>query len=168
MRRTLATLLITVPLLAQAPVPAPDPFAALRFLLGTWLGEGAGQPGQASGEATFSQALGGHALIRRSWAETTAASGRPASRHEDRMTIYPEGGQVKALYVDNEGHVIHYTVTASADGAELRSDPGPGPRFRLIYHRVGPDTVALSFEIAPPGKPETFTTYLQATTRRKR
>lgn len=168
MRRTLATWFIAVPLLAQAPAPAPGPFAALRFLLGTWIGEGAGQPGQASGEATFSLELGGHALIRRSWAETKAAPGRPASRHEDRITVYPEGGQLKALYVDNEGHVIHYTVTASGDGAVFLSEPGPGPRFRLTYHGVGPDTAALSFEIAPPGKPEAFTTYLQATTRRKR
>ena len=167
MLRPLASMLIAVPLLAQAPAPAPDAFAPLRFLLGTWVGAGGGRPGQVSGEATFSLELGGHALIRRSWAETPAAAGRPASRHEDRIAIYPEGGQLRALYLDNEGHVIHYAVTASPDGVVFLSAPGPGPRFRLVYRRTGAETVSLSFDIAPPGKPDVFTTYLQATTRRK-
>lgn len=165
MRRLLITLLLAAPLAAQAP--APDPFAPLRFLLGTWVGEGGGRPGQASGEATFSLELDGHALVRRSWAETPATQGRAASRHEDRITVYPEAGALRALYVDNEGHVIHYAVTAVPDGAVLLSEPGPGPRFRLTYRRAGADTVALAFDIAPPGKPDAFMTYLQATTRRK-
>lgn len=165
MRRLLLPLLLAAPLAAQAS--APDPFAPLRFLLGTWAGEGGGRPGQASGEATFSLELGGHALVRRSWAETPAAPGRTASRHEDLLTVYPGAGGLRALYVDNEGHVIHYVVTAVSDGAVFLSEPGPGPRFRFTYRRAGADTVALAFDIAPPGKPEAFATYLQATTRRK-
>ena len=167
MLRPLASMLVAVPLLAQAPAPAPDAFAPLRFLLGTWVGEGGGQPGHASGEASFSLELGGHALVRRSWAEVPASPGRPAFRHEDRITVYPEAGRLRALYLDNEGHVIHYAVTPTADGVVFLSDPGPGPRFRLVYHRTGAETVSLSFDIAPPGKPDAFTTYLQATTRRK-
>ncbi|GLH68696.1 hypothetical protein GETHPA_02290 [Geothrix rubra] len=165
MRRLLLPLLLAAPLVAQAP--AADPFAPLRFLLGTWTGEGGGRPGQLSGEATFSLELDGHALVRRSWAETPAAPGRAASRHEDRLTVYPEGGGLRALYVDNEGHVIHYTVTGSAEGAVFLGDAGPGPRFRLTYRRTGTDTVALAFDIAQPGRPDAFTTYLQATMRRR-
>ncbi len=151
----------------MAQAPAADPFASLRFLLGTWVGEGGGQPGRASGEATFSLELDGHALARTSWAQGPAAPGRPAARHEDRLTLYPEGGRLRALYVDNDGHVIHYTVVATADGAEFLGDPGPGPRFRLTYRRTGAETVSLAFDIAPPGKPEAFATYLRADMRRK-
>lgn len=162
MRRTLLPLILAAPLLAQTP--AADPFAPLRFLLGTWVGEGGGQ---ASGEATFSLDLGGYVLTRRSYAEIPAAPGRPAARHEDRITVYPEKGRLRALYVDNEGHVIHYTVSASADGVVFLGDAGTGPRFRLAYRRTGAGTLSLAFDIAPPGKPEAFTTYLQAAMRRK-
>ena len=165
MRRILTPLLLAAPLVAQAPVA--DPFAPLRFLLGTWVGEGDGQPGRTAGEASFSLELGGHALVRRSWADTPAAPGRAASRHEDRITVYPEGGRLRALYVDNEGHVIHYNVMATAEDAVFLGDAGPGPRFRLTYRRTGAETVSLTFDIAPPGKPEAFVTYLRADMRRK-
>jgi hypothetical protein len=69
--------------------------------------------------------------------------------------------------VDNEGHVIHYTVMATAEGAVFLGDAGPGPRFRLTYRRTGAETLSLAFDIAPPGKPEAFATYLRADTRRK-
>lgn len=164
MRRFLLPLLLAVPLVAQAPTA--DPFAPLRFLLGTWVGEGGGRPGQTSGKATFTLELDGRVLVRRSYAETPAEPGRPGARHEDRVTVYPEGGRLRALYADNEGHVTHYTVSGTPEGAVFLGDPGPGPRFRLTYRRTGADTVALAFDIAPPGKPDAFTTYLQATTRR--
>ncbi len=159
MRRLLPLLLLGAPLAAQAP--APDPLAPVRFLVGSWAGEGSGRPGPAAGEATFSLDLGGRVLVRRSHAQG------PSGRHEDCTTVYPEGGGLKALYVDNEGHVIHYAVTASADAVVFLSEPAPGPRFRLTYRRQGADALALSFDIAPPGRPEAFSAYLQATLHRK-
>ena len=49
------------------------------------------------------------------------------------------------------------------------SDPSPSaPRFRLSYKQEKLDSVSVKFEIAPPGKPEEFKTYLQGVVQRRR
>lgn len=166
MRSVFLSLAIIASLGAQAPAPAADPFAGLHFLVGEWTGEGGGKPGASSGAASFRLELDGRILVRRSHADGAAANGRPASRHEDLMTVFQEGGQLKALYLDNEGHVIRYLVTARPEGATFTSEPAPGPRFRLTYLKQSERLVTLRFEIAPPGRPEAFATYLEATTRK--
>lgn len=166
MRPILACLLAASALMAQAPAPKPDPFAPLRFLEGTWKDEGGGLPGQMAGAATFRFELGGRTLVRQSYADAPASPGRPASHHEDLMTIFVEGGQLKALYLDNEDHVIRYLVAPTASGAVLTSEAAPGPRFRLSYLQAPEGAVTVRFEIAPPQAPEAFKTYLEAATRR--
>ena len=163
MRSTLLALLMALPLCAQAAMPRADPFAPVRFLVGEWRGEGDGQPSQASGAATFCFELEGKVLVRRNHADSAPTSGKPAFHHEDLMTLFAEGGQLKALYLDNEEHVIRYLVTPVPEGVVFTSEPGPSPRFRLTYLRKTAATVSLRFEFAPPGKPEAFTTYLEAT-----
>lgn len=84
--------------------------------------------------------------------------------HDDLMVIYAEApGSLQADYYDSEGHVIRYAVAASAPGsAVFLSQPSPGaPRYRLTYEPVPDGRVSGRFEIAPPGKPEEFSTYLQ-------
>lgn len=165
-RSLIAAALLAVPLLPQAPAPPPDPFAPLRFLVGEWKGEGNGQPGQASGKADYRFELDGRVLVRRNQADLAVANGRPVGHHEDLMTIFVEGGQVKALYLDNEGHTIRYLVTPKPDGVVFTSEPAPGPRFRLSYLKKAEAVVSVRFEMAPPGKPETFSVYLEADTRK--
>jgi hypothetical protein len=80
------------------------------------------------------------------------------------MTIYVEGDSVRALYVDNEGHVIRYvsptTGDAGASSAVLVSDPSQqGPAFRLTYVPTAEGAVAGTFEIARPGSTD-FKAYL--------
>jgi hypothetical protein len=57
------------------------------------------------------------------------------------LTIYADspGKPLRAIYFDNEGHVIHYVVTApTTTSAKFLSDPQlPGPRFRLLYELRG-------------------------------
>ena len=80
------------------------------------------------------------------------------------------GGQTKAVYFDSEGHVIHYAAAFSADGRTLtfQSDAATsGPRYRLSYIKEDNDRLAIKFEIAPPGKPDAFKTYIEAKARRK-
>jgi hypothetical protein len=152
-------------LLAQSP----DAFASVRFLAGSWTGDGRGELGQGTAEATFAFELDGKVLVRRNVTSFPAQGGRPAARHEDLLTIYPEGGALKALYLDNEGHTIHYRVTAldTGVGAAFLSEPGPGPAFKLTYRAQGAGTVFTSFAIAPKGTGEPFTVHIEGETRRK-
>ncbi len=154
---------------AQSPAPAPapaDPFAALRFLEGDWMGEGTGTPGEGAGGFSFRRELDGKVLVRRNHADYPATQDRPASHHEDLMVVHAEGPALKADYFDNEGHAIRYDVRAEGDAVRFLSETGSGPRFRLGYRRTGPDTVAITFDMTAPGKD--FVPYLQARARKKR
>jgi acetyl esterase/lipase len=137
-----------------------------RFLEGDWVGEG----DKGSGEFSFALDLGKNVLVRKNHAELPAAAGRPAGVHDDMMVVYREADEEKAIYFDNEGHVIHYTPFFSADGREVvfLSDPVEnGPRFRLTYHQEDGQKVTIKFEIAPPNKPGAFMTYLEGKAHKK-
>jgi hypothetical protein len=150
---------------AQPPPKAGDRWAPLAFLIGEWTGEGGGGPGQGTGGFSFLPDQDGKILVRKNRADYPASKDRPAFSHTDLMIVYVEPGEAKlrAIYFDMEDHVIHYTVEPSIDGYSVQfvSD-----NFRLTYRKMGPDILALKFEIAPPGKPGAFTTYIDATARR--
>jgi hypothetical protein len=147
-------------------------WASLEYLIGDWVGEGGGQPGQGAGEFSFHPDLQKRILVRKNYAAYPATKDRPAFTHDDLTVIYRESDNapLKAVYFDSEGHVIHYSVTASSDQKtiEFVSDVLPSsPRFRLTYVMTGSDTVTIKFEIAPPGKPDSFSTYIEAKAKRK-
>lgn len=140
----------------NANSPEAPRWASLRFLIGEWIGTGAGQPGASTGAFSFRPELGGHILVRRSFA------GRAKSRHEDLLIIYSDSATPSgpAIYFDSEGHVIRYRVTVPSPGtAVFESDPGdPGPRYRLTYTTAGRDLDG-KFEISTPGARQ-YKTYL--------
>lgn len=146
-----------------------DLLARYRFLLGEWVGENKGSA-QESGKFTFALDLQGKILTRRNTAELPAAQGRPALKHEDILILYPGAGKGdRAIYFDNEGHVIQYKVSFADEEKTLVfvSDPSPSaPRFRLTYVREKDDVLGIKFEIASPGSPATFRTYLEGKARR--
>lgn len=159
------------PAAPASATPAGSPLASLDFLVGSWRGEGGGQPGQGGGWFTFKPDLGGRVLVRRSHSEYPAAGDRPAVVHDDLMIVYPaaEAGAIAATYFDNEGHVIGYRVEVGRDGrqAVFLSEPAPAaPRFRLTYDRVAEDVVDVTFEIAHTGAPDTFKTYVTGRSKR--
>ncbi len=167
----LAGLVVSVLLCATGAIAQtiPPEWKALDSLTGSWAGDGGGAPGQGSGAFSFHSDLQGRILMRTSFAEYPATKDRPAFRHDDLTIVYREGSDTKAIYFDNEGHVIHYAVSASPDGHKILfvSDLQPGaPRYRLTYEKTGENAVHLTFEIAPPGHPDEFRTYVQAAAHR--
>ncbi len=158
-------------MLAQQAMPPAD-WSAYQFLVGEWVGEGAGSPGEGTGGFTFSFDLQKRILVRTNFAEYPAMNGRPAFRHDDLMVVHQEPGKpVSAEYFDNEGHVIHYTVTISGDGKSflfVSDSSSSEPRYRLTNTKEGDDKLVITFEIAPPGKPDAFRQYIKASARRKK
>lgn len=151
-------------LLALLAFPAfcADDWGAVGFLIGNWGGTGSGQPGIGEGSFSLLPDLQGHVLIRRN------VSDYQAIHHEDLMVIFHDGAadKLRAEYFDNEGHVIRYTVTGTADRAVFLSDGAAGEiRYRLTYLNAGKDRVRITFEIAPPGKD--FTVYSDGTVNRR-
>lgn len=173
--RAFAVLLMSTALLwapGRAAVAAPadgDTWAPYRFLIGDWVGEGSGKPGEGSGRFSLVPELHGSVLVRRNTSVYPASGGRPALVHEDLMIIYhgEPGGADKANYFDSEGHVIEYSVVAAPAVLVFTSAPSASaPRYRLSYGRGKGETVTIKFEIAPPGMPGAFKTYLDGAVRR--
>ena len=159
-------LAILAALLLPAALAAAD-WGPVEFLVGRWTGEGGGEPGTGSGAFTLAPDLQGRILVRKNFATYPAAAGRPAFRHDDLMIVYrDEQSALRAMYWDNEGHVIAYAVRAAADGGvTFVSDAPPGKmRYRLTYLPAGKDKIKIRFEIAPPGKE--FSAYLEAAAHR--
>ena len=149
---------------------APPDWSGCDFLVGEWIGEGGGMPGEAAGGFTLAYDLQKTILVRKNFADYPATKERPAFRHDDLMVMYQEAGKIRAVYFDNERHVIHYNVAVAKESSSIvfLSDPDPSaPRFRMTYTRDSDRKVRILFEIAPPGKPEAFSKYIEASARRK-
>jgi hypothetical protein len=171
MTRTALWILTGALAFGQQAASPPGPWAPFSFLLGEWIGEGGGGPGQGSGSFSFTVDLQEKILVRKNRAEYPATKERPAYSHSDLMIIYPQpgGNRLRGMYFDNEGHVIDYAIEPSEDrnAVQFRSEASASsPGFRLTYKKTGAETLALTFEIAPPGKPNGFAPYIEATARR--
>lgn len=140
---------------------AGDPGGGLSFLLGDWSGNGSGEPGKGVGGFSFVPDLQNRVIVRRAHSEYPAAAGRPATVHDDLMVVY--ANESRAVYFDNEGHVIHYGVKIDAPpqtATFLSTDPLPAPLFRLTYRQTATDQLSVAFEISPSGKPEDLKQYV--------
>jgi hypothetical protein len=123
---------------------AQDPWKPLQFLMGQWVGEG-------NGACSFDFDLERKVLIRKSY----------AGSHHDLTVIYadPASKGLKAIYFDNEDHVIEYKVESGPDSVRFLNEG-----YRLTYRKAGEGKVTLDFDIAPPGKP--FANYIHAVLKR--
>ena len=142
-----------------------DPWKALAFLEGSWDAHTqAGSAGaQGNGMYTFKPELRNHVLVRSS--ESYAACKGPASfdcEHNDVLYVYQEtkNQPLKAIYFDNEGHVIHYDVsTPDAKTAVFLSAASSGPQFRLVYELKNA-VMSGKFQVRMPGQAE-WKSYLE-------
>jgi len=137
-----------------------DPWKALSFLEGTWTANTVGGTAGAKsiGTYTFQAELGGHVLARHTF--THAGCNGLANydcQHSDLLYVYQESGSpsLRAIYFDNEGHVIHYDVSTPAPSSALflSAASGPNPQFRLVYELKGA-IMSGNFEICMPGQNE--------------
>jgi hypothetical protein len=164
-------LVFLVLLIAASAADKTGGWGPLDSLVGDWVGEGGGGPGQGNGSFSFKPDLQGKVLVRKNRAEYPATKDRAAAVHEDLMVVYrePSDGGLRAIYFDSEGHTIRYEVRGAGDGSEavfVSGEEAAAPRYRLTYTRVGQDRMKIKFEIAPPGKPGQFVTYIEAGARR--
>jgi hypothetical protein len=132
------------------------------WLLGQWNGEGSGQPGSGGGTFSFTFNLNKNIIIRKSHSEYPASANKPAVNHDDLMIVYlnTNGCPTKAIYFDNEGHTINYSVNYYDKSIVFLSDSTPGvPLFRLTYTLLDNGIVNTKFEMSPDGVK--FMTYIE-------
>jgi len=137
-------------------------WAKWDWLMGDWIGEGSGQPGQGGGTFSFTPDLDENIIIRKSHSEYPASVNKPAVIHDDLMIIYRDlnGNPSNAIYFDNEGHTIEYQVNYNEKSIVLLSEKIPNvPAFRLTYTLLDSDTVNTKFEMSQDG--ENFFTYIE-------
>ncbi|NJD59180.1 MAG: hypothetical protein FIA98_07260, partial [Anaerolineae bacterium] len=99
-----------------------------NYLLGEWEGGHAVHPEQGQGTFSFSFELDQNILVRRSRTVFPATAEREGFSHDDLLIGYTEfTGAKRAIYFDNEEHVIHYEVGISPDKKNivLESDAVP-------------------------------------------
>ena len=174
----LRTTLVALTLLSFSTLQAQQPRSAnawkdFDFLVGEWTWVGGGHPGQGKGVSTFAAEMDGTVLVRKTHLDYPATKERAAFAHDDLLYLYrdPQDNSLHAIFFDNEDHVIRYAVTVAPGGnsIEFLSDAAPGgTRCRMTYARAGADSVTEKFEIAPPGKPNDFTTYVEFVAKRVR
>lgn len=149
----------------SAAQSAADPWKSLHFLIGTWEAKTQGGSANATGSGTytFRPELRNHILARHSGSELCKGPADYNCEHGDLLYVYQEasGQSYKAIYFDNEGHVIHYDVSVpTATSVIFLSDPSrPGPQFRLTYELNGL-TLSGKFQLRMPGQTE-FKSYLE-------
>jgi hypothetical protein len=132
------------------------------WLVGDWKGEGSGQPGQGSGVFSFNPDLDNKILVRKAHSTYPAQGGRSATIHDDLLIVYLDvtGDPSKAIYFDNEGHTIHYSITYTDRSIVLLSEKIPNvPIFRLTYSYIDDLTVNTKFEMSQDGVK--FMTYVE-------
>ena len=165
MKKMLLAFLCAANLWAQGTPANSDLWKPLRFLIGTWeaKAEGGSAGAAVTGSYTFQLELRNHILSRHAAGAECKGPADFNCEHSDLLYIYPDalGRPLRAIFFDNEGHVIHYDVS-TPDPARVvfLSDPSQtGPQYRLSYELKG-GVMFGKFEMRMPGQTG-FTAYLQ-------
>jgi hypothetical protein len=137
----------------------------LAFLIGTWEATTHGGSAQAAvfGTYSFLPELRNHILARHSTNSGCTGPDAFDCAHGDLLYVYQDPGSqsYKAIYFDNEGHVIHYDVLTptTTTAVFLSNSSRPGPQYRLTYE-LKSVTMSGKFEMRMPGQTE-FKAYLE-------
>lgn len=167
LRKGIVTLFLLLGFYALSYGQSVATWAKYDWLKGEWVGEGEGQPGQGEGTFSFKPDLDNRILVRKSHSVYPKAGNKPEIIHDDLMVIYPDlsGAPTKAIYFDNEGHTINYSVECSENSIVFTSNRNPGvPVFRLTYTLLDNKMVNTKFEMSRDGN--TFITYVEGKSRK--
>jgi hypothetical protein len=166
--KTLAIVLCVAGSYAPCASPAEsgiDPWKSMQFLIGTWDArtEGGSAAAAGAGTYTFQPELRNHVLVRHSSSEKCKGPADYDCKHADLLFVYQEAPDqsFKAIYFDNDGHVIHCDVSVPTPTTVIMfSEPSrPGPQFRIAYELKGA-TMYGKFQMCSPGQTE-FHSYLE-------
>ena len=170
-----AIALLGAPARRQEGAPGADRFASLRFLVGTWHGDQAGQPGRGTAERTYQFILNDRFLQ-----ETNTSTYPPQEKnkngeihHHMSMISYDTA---RKLFVfrqfHTEGFVNTYVQQPTSDDkmivfvSEAIENIPTGFRARETYTILNRDEFTERFEIAEPDKD--FESYSEAHLKRVR
>ncbi|MDP9042470.1 MAG: hypothetical protein M3N30_10865, partial [Bacteroidota bacterium] len=140
----------------------------LNWLMGEWIGEGTGKPGDGKGSFTFKEDLSGRILIRRNHSEYPPLGDKAGTVHDDLLVVYSDslGNPSNAIYFDNEGHVINYHLSFTGSVCIFLSQKSDTfPVFKLTYTLTGPDVINIKFEMSQNGG--NFITYTEGLCKRR-
>ncbi len=161
--------------LAQQPAVTADPFAPLRFFVGTWRGEQAGEPGRGTSERTYEFVLNNRFLqVRNTSTYPPQAKNPKGEVHHDMGMIGYDKARKKFVFrqFHVEGFVNTYVEQESGGpnklifASEAIENIAPGWRARETYMILNKDEFIERFELAEPGKE--FTLYSEAHLKRIR
>jgi hypothetical protein len=140
-----------------------------QFLLGTWKGDAKGTAGEGSGEFTFKTELDGKILVATNNQEFGATSDHAAFTYHSMMVVYLLGVDTAAIFYDNEGHVLNYSVQFSNNPRKITFTAERvafTPRFRFSYADNGDGTLKSVFESAPADTPTVYSSHVEGTVKK--
>jgi len=146
---------------AQTPVPSlsPDPWSAVRFMVGAWQGESDGQPGQGTVTRTYRFVLGDKFLHEENVStyppQPKNAKGE-VHRHWSLFSYDRRRGALVLRQFHQEGFVNQYLMASDPAGAivfesEAFENVPAGWKARESYQVVSPDEFVETFELAQTG-----------------
>ena len=137
---------------------APGQTASLsqmNFLLGTWSARTVptkGSPAIVLGEYTFRSDILKTVVTRVSATDACVAPQSQDCQHYDALTIYRDPGDptLHALYLDSQGHTIHYDLSFPDANTAIFYSTNSGTQYRLVYH-LQRNILTGKYQTAPPG-----------------
>lgn len=148
---------------AVAQEPRPDPWAPVRFMVGSWQGRADGKPGEGTVERRYEFVLGRSFLHEKNTSTYPPQErNRKGEVHEHWSFIsYDRARKVLVLRQFHiEGFVNQFAFRPDQSTpeklvfeSEAFENIGSKWRAKETYHILGPDEFSETFELAGPDKP---------------